>query len=247
MAISRRPVSTRRKATRFSRKAKAPARMRKGRSAYDESTLNTRGTNPQNAVTFRGYGFPDRLTTNLVYGESFVLDPSSGTPAPFTVWRTNSLFDPQYALGGGQPAYFDQLKLIYNRYKVNGSKITASFSRGTTAAANVGPYLCGITIGPSPALPSTNPGVLMSSPNTISRLVSIDDGTVNLVQTYSAKNTFPDQMDNLQAQQGANPAQDWLAKVFAIPQGIDIEVPINVVIRIEFNCTFSDVLSVVDA
>lgn len=246
MAI-RRPSSSRRKATRFSRKAKAPYRMRKQRAAYDESILLTRGTNPQNAVTFRGFGFPDRLTTNLVFCESFILDPSSSTPCPFTTWRANGCFDPQQALGGNQPAYFDQLVTIYNRYKVNGSKITASFSRGSNTTANVGPYLCGITMGPSSFLPTTNPGKLMSAPNTISRLVSTDDGTCNLVQTYSAKNTFPDLTDGLQAQQSTNPAQEWYAKVFATPQGVDIEIPINVTIRIEYNVTFSDVLTIVDA
>jgi hypothetical protein len=158
-----------------------------------------------------------------------------------------SLFDPNFALGGNQPTYFDQLAQIYLRYKVNGAKITASFSHATQTAANIGPYLCGVTMGSSTSLPTTNPGLLMSAPNTISRLVSNQDGTVTLTQTYSAKNTFPDLQDSLQAVITANPAVEWYAKVFASPQGVDVEVPINCTVRIEYNATFSDVIARIDA
>lgn len=243
MAIMRRPVSQRRKARRTQYKATRRNRTR----AYEPSTLMTRGTNPQNAVVFRGIGFPDRLTTNLVYADSFILDPSAGTPFPYTVWRMTSLYDPQYAIGGGQPTYFDQLALIYSRYKVNGAKITASFSLSTQTAANIGPYLCGIQMSDAITLPTNSPSAIMSSPNTISRLISKDDGTVSLVQTYSSRQTYPDFDDNLQSRTNNDPVINWLAKVWASPQGVDIEVPINCTIRIEYNATFSDVLQVVDA
>ena len=74
----------------------------------------------------------DRLTTNLVYTDSIILDPSAGTPCPNKTYTLNGCFDPDFSLGGTQPTYWDQLSLIYSRYKVKGSKMTAIFSRSTT-------------------------------------------------------------------------------------------------------------------
>ena len=48
------------------------------RTAYDKSNYLLSGTNPQNTVVFRGIRFPDRLTTNVVYADSIVLDLVSG-------------------------------------------------------------------------------------------------------------------------------------------------------------------------
>ena len=67
-------------------------------TAYDKSNYLLSGTNPQNTVVFRGIGFPDRLTTNVVYADSIVLDPSVGVVVPFVVYNLASLFDPQVAL-----------------------------------------------------------------------------------------------------------------------------------------------------
>lgn len=215
-------------------------------SAYAPTIVHSRGTNPQNAVSFRGHGFPDRLTTNLVFADNFILDPNAGTPSPFLVFRLTSLFDPVFAIGGGQPTYFDQLAQIYRRYIVNGAKITATFSRGTTTAADIGPYICGIQCSDQSTLPSTSMGTLVSSPNVVHKMVSQEDGSVSVTQTYSRKQTYPDNDTNLQARTDANPAVEWLAKVFASPVGINIEAPINCFLVIEYNATFSDVTQVVD-
>ena len=41
-------------------------------------------------------GFPDRLTTNLVYTDSIILDPSAGTPCPNKTYTLNGCFDPDF-------------------------------------------------------------------------------------------------------------------------------------------------------
>ena len=216
------------------------------RNAY--SPYNSiRGTNPQNALTFKGKGFPDRLTTNLVYSDTIILDPSAGTPCPNKTYLLTSCFDPDFSLGGTQPTYWDQLSLIYSRYVVNGAKITCIFSRSTTVLGDVGPYICGIQCSDNTSIVSTNPQVLMSSPNTGFRVVNQEDGSVSVSATYSQKNTYPDFQSSLQARVNANPLLNWNAKVFAAPQGINVEVPINVVVIIEYNVTLSDVVQVVDA
>lgn len=244
MAIFRRPVSARMRASRKVRGVRP--KRRPTRSAYAPTTLITTGTNPSNHSVFRGIGFPDRLTANLVYSESIILDPSAGTPCPFSSYLLTSLFDPQNALGGGQPTYHDQFSAVYSRYIVNGAKITVSFSMTQSTTNNIGPYLCGITCGDGAGLPSTSPSALLSTPNTVARLVSTQDGTITMCQTYSRKNVYPEFSDGLQARTNANPSVNWYAKVFATPQGVDIEQPINCTVRIEFNATYSDVIQVID-
>ena len=172
-----------------------------------------RGTNPQNQTTFKGKGFPDRLTTNVVYSDSFILDPSAVTPTPYKTYRLTSGFDPDNSLGGGQPTYWDQLATVYSRYRVNGAKITATFSKSSTITANEGPYICGIECSDSTSLPTTNAGVLISLPNTTFRIVGQEDGSKSVVATYSANNTYPDFADGLQARMSANPTVNWYANV----------------------------------
>ena len=134
---------------------------------------------------------------------------------------------------------------MYSRYKVNGAKITATFSKSSTNAANEGPYICGIECSDQTSLPTTNAGVLISPPNTSFRIVGQEDGSRSVVATYSSKNVFPDFVDNLQAHD-TEPSYQLVRKGFASPQGVDIEKPINVVVIIEYNVTLSDVIGVVD-
>lgn len=243
MPLYRRPKSRKVSGRRPSvRASKNVARRRNTYQPYDTS----KGTNPSNHVTVRGIGFPDTLSTTLVYADSFLLASSAGTPCPYKVYNLASVYDPDAAIGGGQPTYFDQLAVIYGRYKVVGAKITATFNRGTTAAANLGPWVCGVQTG-DPTISSTSAGSLISSPNTGWKLVSQDSASQTVVATYSAKNTFPDQMDNIQARVTGNPAIGWYGKVFATPQGVTVATDINCVVIIEYRVVFSEVNRVVDA
>lgn len=247
MGIFARPVSKRR----FVKGRKlAPKKVRRlGTTSSITAPYNsgTRGNNPKNSTVFRGIGFPDKLTTNLVYTQSLVLSPTALLPTPYNAYKASSLYDPEDALGGGQPTYFDQLATIYGRYMVNGCKITAMFSLPTQIAANIGPYLCGIQCSDGNALPTTNSSILISSNNTSWKLVSQDDGTQAVTATYSPKNAFQFFDDNLQARTNNDPVTNWYFKVFASPQGVAVTTPINVVIIMEFNATFSTLVGKVDS
>lgn len=47
-------------------------------------------------------------------------------------YRGNSPFDPEVAIGGRQPAGFDQIMTLYNNFRCHGSKITVEFINGQT-------------------------------------------------------------------------------------------------------------------
>lgn len=233
------------------RKAKMPptrftAPNKKRRQAYKKSTVLESGTNPENHAVFRGIGFPDMMTTNLVYTDSIILDPSASTITPTFQVTMNDCFDPQSAIGGGQPTFFDQFAAIYRRYQVNGCKLSAIFSRSSGTTAGIGPYICGITTSATGGLPTTDAGALISVPNTTFAIVTPEDGSKTVVATYSQKKTFPFNEDSSGALVTAGPVSRWEANIFASPQGTDVETPINVVFVMEFNVTFSGMKQVLD-
>lgn len=208
----------------------------------------TQGTNPQNTCVFRGIGFPDTLITNLVYSESIILTPSAITPCPYVVYKPNSCYDPNDAVGGGQPTYWDQLGEIYSKYAVLGAKVTATFSLSSQTAANIGPYLCGIEASDSNTLVATNPNTLLASNNVTYRLIGAQDGTKSVVATYSPSKNFDPTIIGFTG--GSLVTQDptikWYHKIFATPQGIAVTTPINVVIVMEFNVKVFDLKALVD-
>lgn len=217
----------------------------KRRQAYKKSSILTSGVNPANHVVHRGIGFPDKFTTNLVYTDNFILDPSSSLIIPSKRFRCDNLFDPDFELGGAQPSYFDQLAAMYARYRVNGMKMTAIFSRSTGTTSGIGPYICGILVSPSTSLPTSDAGTLIGLPNCSFAVVNDNDGSKTVVATYSPSRFTNDDLDTTYDVTGTS--QRALAHVFASPQGTDVEAPINCVVIMEFNATFCDMKTVVDA
>ena len=70
MAIFRRPVSQRRKASR-PYKARGPA-SKSSRSTFKRIDTN-KGTNPAHMVVHRGIGLPDKFRTRLIWNQAVVL------------------------------------------------------------------------------------------------------------------------------------------------------------------------------
>lgn len=81
---------------------------------------------------------PNALTTRLRYGEYYNF--STGAATYYTkTYRLNGLYDAEAATGGGTCTGFDELALLYGRYRVLGAKITVWFY-STCATA----LMCGI-------------------------------------------------------------------------------------------------------
>ena len=73
--------------------------------------------------------------------------------------RLNGPYDPQVALGGSQPQYYDMLASMYSTYMVRGAKISCTFSPTTSSTAGDGPYVVGVKCGRAAALVTTNPSI----------------------------------------------------------------------------------------
>jgi len=76
--------------------------------------------------------FPRKIRQTVVYSEVFPVTLNAvANLTTWTTWRVNALFDPRFAIGGGQPMGFDQLMAIYMKYTVVGAKVTFAVTGGT--------------------------------------------------------------------------------------------------------------------
>lgn len=73
---------------------------------------------PMSTTINRVVGIPDQMFCKLRYSDTYTL----GTLSSFqsVLIRANSLFDPDYAVGGHQPMGFDQYAALYGKYRVYG-------------------------------------------------------------------------------------------------------------------------------
>lgn len=80
----------------------------------------------------------DRYFARLNYSSLHALTyTGAGATSPFQMYL-NGMFDPQVSIGGHQPMGFDQLMVLYNKYRVYGCKWSVTFvSQDTTQHAEV--------------------------------------------------------------------------------------------------------------
>lgn len=102
-----------------------------------------------------GGAFPEKYICCLRWGRNDNYNPSGSTPV-WRIYRTNSLYDPYYAVGGTQPYGFDQLcPTLYNQYRVVAFKITVTFMNDTD---NI--YYVSMSNTPSLTSPSNIKGMI---------------------------------------------------------------------------------------
>lgn len=74
--------------------------------------------------------FPEKLNTVLDYVTNVSLSTTNSAPTfgTETSFRLNSLFDPEFAVGGHQPYGYDQITPFYSRYMVHAVDVEFTFS-----------------------------------------------------------------------------------------------------------------------
>ncbi len=88
----------------------------------------------------RGYtaaAFPVALKTKLNYFTIGTLVAGGANTWTETVFRTNSVYDPDFTLTGASPSGFGALATLYNRYRVMGGLWTITVVNDTGATVNV--------------------------------------------------------------------------------------------------------------
>lgn len=116
----------------------------------------------------------DRFFTTLKYQVrpySVTLNATTAVNGSI-ILRGNSLYDPEYSVGGGQPIGYDNIKTLYQFYKVHACKITArvfnhsSTNNGGTTYLTILP-----TVNPSsPNITQTQHSMISGQPHSRYRL-----------------------------------------------------------------------------
>lgn len=191
------------------------------------------------------FGFPNNFETTLVFGDTYTLTTATqGTPVS-KYYGLNTLYDPDPALGGGQPYWFDQFMSIYERYSVLGAKMTATFNvaAGTTTT-NIGPWVVGVIADRNTSTAASTVGNLLASQNSDSKSLSGDYKNVTCTATYSPEsNLGVTSWDNdVQGTSSSSPSLGWWGGLWAATQGTAGATDIRVTIRIEYRCRFSSLI-----
>lgn len=132
---------------------------------------------PYKPHLWKGTGFPTGLKTKLKYSEFFTMNSSGIAPASAT-YRGNSAFDPNFAVGGHQPLYYDQLAAIYNRYRVTGCKIKLTMSTPSVNPIAVVMY------------PTDEANINIADISSACERTWASEGTVNWAQNLTWKRYF---------------------------------------------------------
>ncbi len=133
--------------------AKNHSTVRPAMSKKDQRKSRKRGK--QISKLFSGLtdlrvGFPDRFRVTMPYGTYQLLVPGAGSISTYT-FRGNSVFDPDFAVGGTTADCYTQLSTLYNRYRVLSSRIHVHASNtGTVPVTNF--IVAGIVNSPGNAV-----------------------------------------------------------------------------------------------
>lgn len=131
------------------------------------------------------FAFPKKIKTILRYFQNDLLTSNSGSIVS-TIFRMNSLFDPDVTGTGHQPLYFDRYAALYNNYRVLGSRITTTFSptHENLGAVN-GPYVIGMRKAKSVNLLASSLVGIQEQNDTVVELINHNDMPQSLSMTYS--------------------------------------------------------------
>lgn len=116
-------------------------KTKRGRKSRPRRNRGATPVGPVGTVTVpRGYGsaaFPVALRTKLRYATYGTLAAGGTNAWTETVFRTNSVYDPDFTLTGASPSGFGALATLYNRYRVLSGDWSVTFVNDTGATVNV--------------------------------------------------------------------------------------------------------------
>lgn len=180
-----------------------------------------------------------------------IVDPSTPGFSSAIVFRINSLYDPEYAVGGHQPLGFDQWSVFYNKYLVLGAKVRADcFSTSTTTT--ISNAIVGIRFDSASSVVTDLTSIIENGRCRYRRMARADSGnaTTTVVSKWSAKKWWggKSKMENEihGAATTADPTKVAYCHIFAGPVSettSDLGA-IRVRVTIDFIALFTDVLNI---
>lgn len=110
---------------------------RKRRGARNRLMYRRKRNKPQLSVVRGVSAFPDETMVKLKYTQ--IYNVSTGSNIDNVQYRGNGPFDPEVAVGGGQPPMYDTYTSMYYRYDCRGCRIKATLlpTTNTVAASSI--------------------------------------------------------------------------------------------------------------
>jgi len=173
---------------------------------------------PKNVQYTPGAVIKRTQRANLCYNSHKTLESSFGVAASHE-FRLNSIFDPEFSIGGHQPMGRDQWANLYQAYRVLGAKITAKFYWNGSALVGQ-PHNVGITfISPNSTTVITDQTQLIERTHNrcIKLLKSNSRDSQTITCYWSAKKYFGKLLaydHTAVAQMGSDPTYPALAQVW---------------------------------
>lgn len=184
---------------------KYPRRYKRRYGRYRRKRQN-RTVNRTNTMT----GIPDTNKIKLSYLANVT---HSADVFNVKIIRANSLHDPDYSLGGGQPTGFDQWASFYDRYKVTSSKCSVQVIN-QSADPVTGSVICSVfpVIDPASASSNANKTQTQAYQRTKILTPSNAQGFVQINNFISTKKIYGDKTINdidYSAPITADPFKSW--------------------------------------
>ncbi len=168
-----------------------------------------------NSVAGYRTGFPKQLTMSHTYHMTQEFQQAANpNDSAFINIRCNGMFDPEFAIGGHQPSYFDITSSIYDHYQVVSSVCKVRFTR---AGDSNDPWVFGILINDDGVVNNANLHTLCEQPSATYKMVGGFDDVEEVTKYWSAKSAFGPGylgMDSLKGDAGTDPTEQQMFTIF---------------------------------
>lgn len=155
-------------------------------------------------------GFPEKKVVKLRYVETILMESSSALTQTYA-FSCNSAYDPNQSGSGHQPYGFDQWALIYNHYKVLGSKMKLTVSGAGQAQTGT---IYGIKVDDDASI-SSNINQLMEQKDSKYNVIIGQNAPSALFKKWSLRKTMDPTNDGVSAIVGASPADQEYYVIYA--------------------------------
>lgn len=154
----------------------------------------------------RNTGVPDRMLLRLKYSDNIKLSPMGAAVWSDYPFRLNSIYDPDYLLGGHQPATYDQWGNFYKRYRVYRADVKLTIV--SLSAVPFQACMTGINIE---SYPLANNDSVFEQPHSVTKIIASNTGNNKVVLKKSFDLPRIRGMSHEQYRTASVIASDWVS------------------------------------
>jgi hypothetical protein len=190
--------------------------------------------------------FPDRMRVTLCYSSSYISIIANSAAAGRQQFSMNDMFKPDFTNSGAQPEYFDQLKTLYNRYRVYGSAIKVTFLPFNTSGTQINVPTNAVLVPSAQSLASLNVDDAAALPRAQNRVITgnMDYKNVTMVASHSVSEILGvkdvEGADRLQALVTTSPSEIALWAIVARTADGTTSTSLGISVRLSYDVEFFD-------